>query len=186
MPNGIPDPRQQGRPQPPPNGPKASPGPLILLIIIYVLYIGLAIIAPQFISDIADLIDPAIPALFRFIGAIVLFIILVLIGAFVYRPREASPNPPKPAQPVSKPPSRPPAPPVGKPSPQVNKFKPVAPGTRPAPGKPEPEKTGQKEPKIFTYPSVVEGGIFGDTYIEVTDDKIVRIRSLVVEPVHMK
>lgn len=183
MPNGIPDPRLRGRPQPPPSGPTVSPGPMIFLILIYLIYIGGAIVAPLFVAEVAEQVDPQFPPLYRFIGAIVLFVIFAVIGALIYRPRQAPQQPPRPPQPTPRPPSPQPAA-VKKPVQQVNKFKPVSQGAKPAVNKPEPARS--KEPKVFTYPAVVEGGIFGDTYIEVTDQKIIRIRSLVVEPGYMK
>jgi hypothetical protein len=135
------------------------------------------------VTQVAEQIDPQFPPLYRFIGAIVLFILLAAVGILVYRPKKSPEQPP-----VAPPPSRKPtssqSPPVNRPAPQVNKFKPVSPEAKQVVKKPESVRS--KEPVIFTYPAVVGGGIFGDTYIEVTDDKIVRIRSLVVDPEYMK
>jgi hypothetical protein len=38
---------------------------------------------------------------------------------------------------------------------------------------------------VFTYPDLVEGGIFGDTYIRISPAKTLKLRTLVVEPEHL-
>lgn len=40
-------------------------------------------------------------------------------------------------------------------------------------------------PKMLEYPSSVEGGIYGDTFIDVNDDVVLKLRTLVVEDIYL-
>jgi len=41
------------------------------------------------------------------------------------------------------------------------------------------------KPKVIIYPSEVEGGIYGDTFIEIDNDTVVKLRTLVVEDIYL-
>ena len=51
----------------------------------------------------------------------------------------------------------------------------VAPGT----------KKGKVRPKLIEYPMEVEGGIYGDTFIDVDDETVIKLRTLVVEDIYL-
>lgn len=51
----------------------------------------------------------------------------------------------------------------------------VAPGT----------KKGKVKPKVIVYPREVEGGIYGDTFIDVDVDSVIKLRTLVVEDIYL-
>ena len=48
--------------------------------------------------------------------------------------------------------------------------------------KPKKEFIDGKRVYVFTYPKGKEGGIFSKTYIEIDDDNILRLRSLMIPP----
>lgn len=51
----------------------------------------------------------------------------------------------------------------------------IAPGT----------KKGKVKPKVIVYPSEVEGGIYGDTFIDIDEDSVIKLRTLVVEDIYL-
>jgi hypothetical protein len=40
-------------------------------------------------------------------------------------------------------------------------------------------------PKVIEYPKEVEGGIYGDTFININDGKVLKLRTLVVEDIYL-
>jgi hypothetical protein len=48
-----------------------------------------------------------------------------------------------------------------------------------------PAKKGKIKPSIIEYPSEVEGGIYGDTFIEIDQDDTLKLRTLVVEDIYL-
>lgn len=46
-------------------------------------------------------------------------------------------------------------------------------------------KTVKVKPKVVIYPSEVEGGIYGDTFIEIDDETMIKLRTLVVEDIYL-
>lgn len=171
----------------PPQKKKGSfPVISILLLAIYLTYLGVAIVAPLFVSSLSDSLDDILSPLYRVVAAAVLFAVFamaILYMTFVGSSNEALPPPaPRP---------RPPAPsgalgpsrfkPVGVPSapvksPLVQAKKEMKPPASKSFGKPK------DKPTIITYPLEVEGGIFGDTYIQLSEMKVIKLRSVVVEP----
>ncbi|HHD15693.1 MAG TPA: hypothetical protein ENK47_03185 [Euryarchaeota archaeon] len=166
----------------------------IVLLLIYSLYVGAFILAPLYISSIGDALDDKIPPDIRLvIGGVLLALFLIILlykllsgGDPAGRPSPAvrprtgpagegsrfRPVQPRktPAAPRFKPPTQPPIEPAGR-----------GKGTKPAPG---PAKEEQKR-TIITYPSEVEGGIYGETFIPVGSSRLVKLRSLVVEPEYL-
>ena len=49
-------------------------------------------------------------------------------------------------------------------------------------GKPKPEFINGKRVYVFTYPKEREGGIFSKTYIDIDDNIVLRLRSLMIPP----
>ena len=46
-------------------------------------------------------------------------------------------------------------------------------------------KKSKVKPKVIEYPLEVEGGIYGDTFIDVDDETVVKLRTLVVEDIYL-
>jgi hypothetical protein len=176
---------------PPVQGGPARPGPAkqksgkipllpIVLLVIYGIYIAVLIVAPAFSSDFEATLDGFFPPNFRVIvggillGAFALILVINLLDTGSRgpsRPVPAGPGgevkkfkPVQPAQARAMPPSAPP---------QAARKEPPPP--QPAPHIPAPKK------QIIAYPSEVEGGIYGETYIELGQQKVLKLRSLVVE-----
>mgnify|MGYP006283709129 CR=1 FL=1 len=177
---------------PPVQGGPARPGPAkqktgkfpvlpIVLLVIYGIYIAVLIVAPAFSSDLQENMDDFFPPNFRIIvggillGAFALILVINLLDTGSRgppsRPRPAGPGgdvkkfkPVQPAQARAVPPSAPP---------QATRTE--APPPQPKPQPPAPKK------QIIAYPSEVEGGIYGETYIELGQQKVLKLRSLVVE-----
>ena len=166
---------------PPPPAKSNAPIVPIIAVIVYVLYLGIFIVGPKFVSTMAEEFDPMFPPLWRLVGAGLLFVILaiVIITNLLSKPASATPAPPKPLGTRVPPPSPPQATPP--------KFKPVV--KEPEQRKPEVQvKKVEDEPirsQVITYPLEVEGGIFGDTYIGLSPNKVIKIRSMVVEPEYL-
>lgn len=49
-------------------------------------------------------------------------------------------------------------------------------------GKPKPEFINGKKVIIFTHPTGTEGGIFSKTYIDLDENSVLRLRSLMIPP----
>ncbi|MGA1819625.1 MAG: hypothetical protein ACMUHU_01305 [Thermoplasmatota archaeon] len=166
---------------PPPPGKGSFPLFPIFALVLYVAYLGIFIIGPKFVSLLADEFDPIFPPLFRMVGAVVLFLVLaVIIGLNLL----SKPKPQEPVQPKAPGPKVPAAqPPQASPA----KFKPVV--KEPEVKKAAPiVKRMEDEPvrsQVITYPLEVEAGIFGDTYIGLSPNKVLKLRSLVVEPEYL-
>lgn len=191
----------QGRQQMPPPAKKQGISvpvlPLVLLLL-YVVYVGVMIIAPILVSSFKDTIDGVLEFNIRVaIGGILL---LVFIAIMVLNLLDSGKT--------KTPPSRKPAPPPGaRPPPRTNRFKPVQPASvEPSPPQtssvnvsqvkeaPSGEaarrpvvdgKTQAKEPTVISYPTEVEGGFYGATFIEISSSKVLKLRSLVVEPEYL-
>lgn len=175
---------------PPPSGKKSIPAFPIFAVVVYAIYLGVMIIGPKFVTQLADELDPLIEPLWRLVGAGVLFVVLALIIVYNLMAKP-SPDPQDPPRiPKPGPPSgvvRVQTPPAGAP---LTKFKPVggppSPKKEPIP-KPEPKKVEDEAAKsqVIVYPLEVEGGIFGDTYIQLSPKKVLKLRSMVVEPEYL-
>jgi hypothetical protein len=177
----------QGAPPPSKGNIPALP---IFAVILYAVYLGVMIIGPTFITKLADELDPMIPPLWRLIGAGVLFVALTLIIVYTLmaKPRSAQEGPP----PVTKPAGSAPAVRVPPPSMSTvpSKFKPVSapqPEKKEGVQKTEPRKIEDESAKaqLIAYPLEVEGGIFGDTYIQLSPKKTLKLRSMVIEPEYL-
>lgn len=164
-------------------------------MLIYILYIALVFIGPLISGEIEEALEQNFPEVFRLVGAVILFVILLIIGIILYTrspstgtPKRPSPPGPNGIRSGSKSPAG------GR---AVNKFKPLESPTR-GPTSPEkPRKTPVKkdikkeyreEPKeeVIEFPKLVEGGIFGDTFIKINGGKVLKLRSQVVEPRYLK
>lgn len=175
---------------PPPPSKRSLPAFPVFAVIVYAIYLGVMIIGPKFITQLADELDPLIEPLWRLIGAGILFVVLVLIIIYnmIAKPKpdqEGHPTIPKPGGPP--PGVRAKIPPVVAPT---SKFRPIAGAQIPKkeePPKPAPKKV-KDEParsQVVIYPLEVEGGIFGDTYIHLSPNKVLKLRSMVVEPEYL-
>jgi hypothetical protein len=154
----------------------------------YLTYIGALIIAPYFVKPYGDSLDKVLPPLYRLILAVVLMVVFggLLLHELIKGQKRG--EGPQDTLPINR------AAPLGRTPGQGSvepRFAPV-PGTNIPP--PTPPQTVQRvreverpasAPNIFTYPLVVEGGIYEDTYIQLTPSKIVRIRSLMVDQRYM-
>lgn len=160
----------------------------VILILLYAAYLGVAIVAPLFIGSLADWMDGIMPPLFRVIGAAVLFgifggiLFYLTFFAHVGSSPVRNPAPEQRRVPTSRPPD-------------PGRFRPVANAGSNSPkgsavqenknekGSEKKKIEKQKEtPAIISYPLEVEGGIYGDTYIKLSDKKLLKLRSMVVEP----
>lgn len=184
---------RQPRPMPPPTQKRSIPVVPLVLLLIYAIYVGVMIIAPIYVSSLGDTIDGILEFNVRVaIGGVLLVIFIFILG---YTLMDSG----KPA----KPPVRKPAPPPGAtPGPPANRFKPVQPPAAKAPVKAQPPQKEQpkKEEKVqkidevkdqtpkqtvVSYPNEVEGGFYGATFIEISKTKVLKLRSLVVEPKYL-
>lgn len=148
-----------------------------MLVLVFLAYVMAFLILPQFIPDVDALFEP-IPLTLRVITGAVLFgifLVMILSTAFQKASRTDPSRMNTPAMGTSVSPSQP-------------AFKPVTPavGARSQPAAVDPPKpvTDSKvqTPTIYTYPVVVEGGIYGDTFVRITETKVLKVRSLVVGP----
>jgi hypothetical protein len=175
-------------PQGPPTQMKgSSPAIPIFLAILYAAYLGLMILGPKFVSQLADELDPKISPFLRLVGAGVLFIVfaLIIVVNLLSKPKPLAPQPPRPSPQVGKGPG--PKAPAG---PPPSTFKPIAakiPAKKEEPPKPQPKKVEDESAgsQVIIYPVEVEGGIFGDTYIGLSPKKVLKLRSMVVEPEYL-
>lgn len=178
-------------PPPPPQG-QGSGMPIIpvILVVLYVGYLGAAIIGPLFIDPLAEAVDGVLDPLIRVVIAGILFALFaaVIIYMTFFSAEEQEVRRPLPPPPGVRPKQQ------AGPSPP-SKFKPVAPAGIGAPAKkPDPVKKEEEKPDprsierpkegptIIAYPLEVEGGIFGDTYIELSEMKVLKIRSMIIGP----
>jgi hypothetical protein len=161
----------------------------VFMVIIYILYVAVALIGPTVSSQIADELDPVFPSTYRVVAAGVLFVLfamLIVWAVFFRKPTEER----TPVQTAGQRPPTPMAPPAAPKANAPNKFKPVT--KVPEPKKEAPPRVDKVEvkkevkPKVILYPLEVEGGIFGDTYIQLSPEKVLKLRSMVVEPEHLQ
>jgi len=160
----------------------------VFLIIVYVLYVAVAIIGPEASSQLADELDPVFSPTYRVVAAGVLFVlfaVLIVWKVFFGRsdPKEQPAPPVRQTQQTVK--AIPAAPMTG----ASPKFKPVTRVPEAGSETPKKENKAQEkkeiEPRVIVYPLEVEGGIFGDTYIQLSPEKLLKLRSMVVEPEHL-
>jgi hypothetical protein len=175
---------------PPPQSKGGIPPFPIFAIILYAVYLGVMIIGPKFISTLADELDPMIPPLWRLVGAGLLFLILasIIVATLLKKPKTGQEGPPSPKGiPGPSPSTRTQSAPAGS---AAAKFKPVM-ADRKSPKEETPKQVPKKvedEPprsQVVAYPLEVEGGIFGDTYIQLSPNKVLKLRSMVVEPKYL-
>jgi hypothetical protein len=188
MANGRPVPSSKVGLQTPARNGKPSLIPLIILSFLYLAYLLGVIIAPLYVEKLDDLFGNYFSPVLRLVTACVLFLLFLIIGIAIYLRKGSPAKPPVPQQR-----SRPRALKLTPDNPPVNRFKPVRPAETPlknttkneaVPAKTDDKKPGKEE--VIVYPALVEGGIFGDTYIRITDSKILKLRSMVVEPKYLK
>lgn len=150
----------------------------VIILVIYVVYFGIFMIAPKVLSQLSQEMDPVFPPLWRLIVAVLLFMVFgtILVLNLLYKKKPDLPvRPTAPGQrSTGAPPDQQAAP----------RFKPVVKEAPPA-AMPAPERKTVEQPvrsQVIIYPQEVEGGIFGDTYIGLGPNKVLKLRSLVVEP----
>lgn len=187
-------PVQGGPARPGPNTSRSGKIPLlpIALLVFYGLYIGVLIIAPVLSKDFEETLDGFFPPNFRFIVGGILLGVFALILVLNLLDRSTPKGPPQIKRTV--------------PESEANKFKPVQPAQArivtpspqtststqvntpqaaqvkkdgPIPMPQPPKKT------IVTYPSEVEGGIYGETFIELGQQKVLKLRSIVVDAIYL-
>jgi hypothetical protein len=177
---------------PPPAQQKQAGGfPMlpVFMVIIYILYVAVAMIGPKVSSQLADELDPVFPSTYRLVAAGVLFVLFAVIIAWAvfFRKPSNETAPPRAPGPIAPSVKAPPVPPKADTS---TKFKPVVKPAEPkketAPPTKKVEEKKETEPKVIVYPVEVEGGIFGDTYIQLSPEKVLKLRSMVVEPEHLQ
>ncbi|MGA1849061.1 MAG: hypothetical protein ACMUHB_06940 [Thermoplasmatota archaeon] len=181
--------RNTGAPQAPQKQAGGFPMLPVFMVIIYILYVAVAMIGPKVSSQIADELDPVFPSTYRLVAAGVLFVLfaMVIAWAVFFRKPSREAIPPRTAGPNTPQVKAPPVPPKADAS---TKFKPVVKPPEPkkeaAPPAKRVEEKKETEPKVIIYPLEVEGGIFGDTYIQLSPEKVLKLRSMVVEPEHLQ
>ncbi|MCK5773170.1 MAG: hypothetical protein KAH57_05230 [Thermoplasmata archaeon] len=156
--------------------PRGGPSPFsFLLILLFIAYVVVFIILPQYTDVISEALLADFQPLYRLVVAGALFVVIALI-LIVSRSRKSAP--PRGRAPTA-------SALVGTPPKQgeVKRFKPVIPKV----DGPEKAVDGPvvTPPKVFIYPKEVEGGIYGDTYISIDEKKVMKLRSLVVEPEYL-
>jgi len=153
-----------------------------ILIILYAAYVVVLIVLPALTDLLPESLEGSFPSLYRFIVAAILF--FVVGGAVLYILRGGSGSTPENKNPPGTPPDIRRAPPGPPPRPVTSdgapRFKPVE--------KKEEQKKEEpgKEKEIVVYPREVEGGIYGDTYIGIDENRMLKLRSMVVEPEYVK
>ena len=155
--------------------PRGGPSPFsFLLILLFIAYVVVFIILPQYTDVLPDTLLAGFEPLYRLVVAGVIFVVIALI-LILSRSRKAPSQKRAPAASSL----------VGGPPGQgeVKRFKPVTPNV----GGPEKAMDGPVDtpPKVFIYPKEVEGGIYGDTFISIDEKKVMKLRSLVVEPEYL-
>ncbi len=183
-------PMQNGPSRPPPQRTGGGGIPIIsiLLLLIYGAYVGIMIVGPIFSDSMAKTMDGILEANIRLaLGAVLLaiFIIILLFSLMDSGKQKGGQRRPAPAPPPRSTP----------PGAQVKKFKPVSPAGAPAPQarpSPTPAKENVKttpapvvKRTLIPYPVEVEGGIYGETFIDLGKTKTLKLRSLVVEPEYL-
>ncbi len=159
----------------PPGKPRGGPGPLpFLLILLFIAYVSVFMILPQYTDIVPETLLDGFEPMYRLAVAGGLFFVIAVLIMMLSRKKAPSRGR---AQGFSAP--------VGR-SPQqgeVRKFKPVAPDVV-SPGR-ATDGPVDTPPKVFIYPKEVEGGIYGETYISIDEKKVMKLRSLVVEPEYL-
>jgi hypothetical protein len=188
---------RQGGPPPPAKKQGSIPVFPIVLLVIYIIYVGVMIIGPIYVDSLRSNIDNILDFNTRVaIGGVLLALFIVILGYTLYDSGRSQ-----------SPPARPPPRPGPAPQGAVSKFKPVQPA-KPAPepakvapttqvsappnkegstAKPkEVEKPGTPKQTIISYPNEVEGGFYGATMIDISKTKVLKLRSMVVEPEYLR
>lgn len=152
------------------NGRTGAVSPLqIVLLLAYALIVVVLIVLPMYVDQLSKALEPLGDSM-RFgiaVGA-GLLITFIMIGTIAVK---AMGQPEEPPVEVAE--RRPPAP--------TAPTYPVQPVQQPRP----PVQVRPVETLMVTYPDLVEGGIFGDTFIKLSPGRTLKLRSLVVEPEHL-
>ncbi|MFW3145934.1 MAG: hypothetical protein ACMUIE_03895 [Thermoplasmatota archaeon] len=182
----------------PPQGPPPARGgfPIapVVMVVAYLIYLGAAIVGPLFVEPLGEFADGLLEPLYRLIIAGILFVIFAVAIVYMAMAPSAPPGSPPGGAPPGRPGFPPPAPPG-----QQGKFRPVAPPSfsppvaakQPSapPKKEEPPikkvEAERKGPTLVVYPLEVEGGIFGETYIALSEAKVLKLRSMLIGPEHL-
>ena len=154
-------------PQRPESRPARVIAPFPVLITIIYLALTAALMAlPALVPSIGDAMDPIVSPVVRLIGMVILGVIflLVIISSIAART-------PSPAVDTTS-------------NAAVQQRVQAAPAqARPAVQPPAPAKQAPAAaPRTFVYPDMVEGGIYGDTYVKLQDGSTIKLRTQVVGP----
>ena len=173
-------------------GSERGMGIAVFLTVLYIIYIAAFIIGPLYGGDyLGEELEERFPPLFRLIGSGLLFVLFAAIIFFSLAKRgrgQSRPATGPQRQPLgtSAANSAPAA--GGKEkapfSSEERTFKPVTIGADPLKEGKKAEK--KKEKRIITYPKWTEGGIYGATYIDLGQEKTLKLRSLIMEPKYLK
>jgi hypothetical protein len=147
----------------------------IVLLVVYIAIVALLIILPDHVDPLSKLLEP-VDTMTRFyialtLGIAIAIIIMVGIAAGMARTEESPSRAEVTAQIQRKAPSQMPVA--------------VAPVVRTADGTTPRIEQKQGPPTVVVYPDLVEGGIFGDTFIRISSARTLKLRTLVVEPEHL-
>ncbi len=175
QPANRPPPQTMPPRQGPPGKPRGGPGPLpFLLILLFIAYVSVFMILPQYTDLMPESLLNGFEPMYRLAVAGGLFVVIAILIMMLSRKRSPSRGRAQGSfAPVVKPPQQ------G----EVRRFKPVSQDV----DRPERSMDGPADtpPKVFTYPREVEGGIYGETYISIDEKKVMKLRSLVVEPEYL-
>ncbi|MDG6224305.1 MAG: hypothetical protein QCI82_02200 [Candidatus Thermoplasmatota archaeon] len=156
-------------PQRPDIGPPRVVTPFPVIITVLYLALTAAFMAlPALVPSIGGAIDPIVNPVVRLIAMVILGVIflLVIISSIASRPKAPATTVPAEQRPSPKPVQA-----IARPEPQA-----------PTQAKRSPQPAA---PRTYVYPDMVEGGIYGDTYIKLEGQRTLKLRTQVVGPEHV-
>jgi hypothetical protein len=159
-------------------GRSGSVSPLqMVLLITYAVIVSFLIVLPMYVDQVSRMLRP-LGETTRFIiavasGLLIAFILIAMIAVKASGQAEVATV------------DRPVRPTVQRMAPAQTIAAPVAAAAPGATQLRQPVVDRSPLRSVVTYPDLVEGGIFGDTYIAISPGKTLKLRSLVVEPEHL-
>jgi len=159
-----------------------------ILVSLYIIYLVVFVVIPALVSDVGQWMGDPLPPIYRMIGAVVLFVVFSILILFLtfYRQGDAASSkrtgPPAVTVAETGPRQVPQTASIGD-----MRFKPVMDISKEV-RRPEPSSEARMQgtviaarPQVIVYPSDVGGGIYGDTFIRLSQNKVLRMRSMIVD-----
>lgn len=154
-------------PQRPDIGPPRVITPFpVFITVLYLALTALVMALPALVQSIGDVIDPIVSPVVRLIAMVILGVVFLLVIISSIAARTASPTVISPSNTLTQ-----------------QRIQAAPAQARPAVQPPAAAKQAPPaSPRTFVYPDMVEGGIYGDTYVMLQDGSTIKLRTQVVGP----